>query len=64
MKQHSKTHVNKMLFKKVVNEINLIFKRIAAIFCHEMVDGGKFFCLSNSMKKALVLFTPGLFMLI
>lgn len=40
MKQHSKTHVNKVLFKKVVNEFNLIFEKVYNIFCHETANAG------------------------
>jgi len=32
MKQHSKTHVNKVLFKKVVNAFNLILKKLTIFF--------------------------------
>lgn len=40
MKQHSKTHVNKVLFKRVVNEFNLILEKVNTIICHETANAG------------------------
>jgi hypothetical protein len=51
MKQHSKTHVNKVLFKKVVNEFNLIFKKVNNIFCHKTVDAGEIYFSSITQKR-------------
>ncbi len=51
MKQHSKTHVNKVLFKKVVNEFNLIFKKVNNIFCHKTVDAEEIYFSSITQKN-------------
>ncbi|HDR7102411.1 MULTISPECIES: hypothetical protein [Bacillus cereus group] len=51
MKQHSKTHVNKVLFKKVVNEFNLIFKKVNNIFCHKTVDAEEIYFSSITQKR-------------
>lgn len=51
MKQHSKTHVNKVLFKKVVNEFNLIFKKVTNIFCHKTVNAGVIYFSSITQKR-------------
>ncbi len=51
MKQHSKTHVNKVLFKKVVNEFNLIFKKVNNIFCHKTVDAGGIYFSNITQKR-------------
>lgn len=50
MKTHFKTHSNKGLFKKVVNEINPILKKVNNIFCHENIFfGGRNFSPKNSI---------------
>ncbi|HDR5240865.1 hypothetical protein [Bacillus cereus] len=51
MKQHSKTHVNKVLFKKVVNEFNLIFKKVTNIFCHKTANAGGIYFSSITQKR-------------
>lgn len=51
MKQHSKTHVNKVLFKKVVNEFNLILKKVNNIFCHKTVDAEELYFSSITQKR-------------
>ncbi len=51
MKQHSKTHVNKVLFKKVVIEFNLILKKVNNIFCHKTVNAGGIYFSSITQKK-------------
>ena len=57
MKQHSKTHVNKVLFKKLVNEFNLIFKKVTNIFCHKTANaGGIYFSdtIKQLMRKSMI----------
>ncbi|MES9797973.1 hypothetical protein, partial [Bacillus toyonensis] len=51
MKQHSKTHVNKVLFKKVVNEFNLILKKVNNIFCHKTANAGGIYFSSITQKR-------------
>ncbi|CAI8969185.1 hypothetical protein EMIT079MI2_60117 [Bacillus sp. IT-79MI2] len=43
MKQHSKTHVNKVLFEKVVNEFNHIYKNVINMFCQKTVNAGEIY---------------------
>ncbi len=38
MKQHSKTHVNKVLFEKVANELSHIYKNVINVFCQKTVN--------------------------
>ncbi len=53
MKQHSKTHVNKVLFKKVVDELYFIFKKVTNIFCHKTANAGEgfLFLIYNCRQK-------------
>ncbi len=53
MKQHSKTHVNKVLFKKVVNEFNHFRKNVKNHFCEkrEMLENS--FSPAHTKKNRL-----------
>jgi len=51
-----KPPVNKVLFKKVVNEFNLILIKVNNIFCHKTVDaGGRYFLdtIKQLMRKSM-----------
>ncbi|WP_218937441.1 hypothetical protein, partial [Bacillus cereus] len=51
MKPHSKTHVNQVLFKKVVDKFNLILKKVTNIFCHKTVDAEVIYFSSIRQKR-------------
>ncbi|MDD1369471.1 hypothetical protein PTB13_16410 [Bacillus sp. MHSD17] len=51
LRLHSKTHVNKVLFKKVVNEFNLILKKVNNIFCHKTANAGGIYFSSITQKR-------------
>ncbi|WP_217993293.1 hypothetical protein, partial [Bacillus toyonensis] len=51
MKQHFKTHVNKGLFKKVVNEFNIILKKVNNIICHKTANAGGIYFSSITQKR-------------